>query len=134
MHLEKRKGIWLAVDAIMDVPNKGVLLVERKFFPPGWAIPGGFVEEGETVEEAVVREVLEETGMRVTALRQFHVYSAPNRDPRGHTVGVVFVAQAQGEPVGGDDAAAARFFPWEALPTMAFDHAQILQDYRNGVY
>jgi 8-oxo-dGTP diphosphatase len=120
----------LMVDAIVEAPGRGVLLVERRYPPPGWALPGGRVEYGETVEAAVAREVLEETGLRLTTLRQFHVYSDPARDPRGHAVTVVFSAQAEGEPRGGDDARTARFHPWERLPPLAFDHARILADYR----
>jgi 8-oxo-dGTP diphosphatase len=124
----------LAVDAIVEVAGKGVVLVERKFPPPGWALPGGFVEYGESVEEAVRREVLEETGLTLIDPRQFHVYSEPGRDPRRHMASVVFVATAEGEPRGGDDARQARIFPWHALPSLAFDHDRILDDYREGKY
>ena len=120
----------LAVDAIVERPGAGVLLIERRNPPPGWALPGGFVEYGETVEAAVARELEEETGLAAESVRQFRVYSDPARDPRGHTVAVVFVVTARGEPRGGDDARQARFFPWEALPPLAFDHARILEDYR----
>jgi 8-oxo-dGTP diphosphatase len=106
-----------------------VLLVRRGFPPPGWALPGGFVDYGETVEAAAVREAREETGLGVELIRQFHVYSDPSRDPRGHSVTVVFLAQGEGEPAGQDDAAEARWFPAAELPPdLAFDHGDILRD------
>lgn len=122
----------LTVDAIVEGPDGSVLLVERRNPPHGWALPGGFVDYGESVEAAVAREVAEETGVRLRDARQFGVYSDPARDPRGHTVTVVFVAHGEGEPQGGDDAASARYFAWDALPHLAFDHARILADYRAG--
>ena len=101
-----------------------IVLIRRKYPPPGWALPGGFVDPGETVEQAAAREALEETGLEVTDLRQFHVYSHPRRAPRGHT------GSAEGEPRGGDDAAEARVFgPGELPPDIAFDHRAILEDY-----
>jgi 8-oxo-dGTP diphosphatase len=106
-----------------------VLLVRRRNPPPGWALPGGFVEYGETVEQAAAREALEETGLRVRLIRQFHVYSDPRRDPRHHSISVVFLAEADGEPRGSDDAAEARWFDVTELPAdLAFDHGRILQD------
>lgn len=112
-----------------------VVLVRRRYPPLGWALPGGFVDVGETVEAAAVREALEETGLQVGLKRQFHTYSDPARDPRGHTVSVVFLGTADGEPQGGDDAAEARAFPLDDLPEdMVFDHRAILQDYRDGRY
>jgi ADP-ribose pyrophosphatase YjhB (NUDIX family) len=117
-----------------DSPDH-VLLVKRKHPPEGWAIPGGFVDYGETVEEAAVREALEETSLRIRLVRQFHVYSDPKRDPRSHTVSVVFIASASGNPVANDDAAEARVFTRDALPSpMAFDHLQILSDYFDQRY
>jgi 8-oxo-dGTP diphosphatase len=111
------------------------VLVRRKFPPQGWALPGGFVDWGETVEQAAVREALEETGLQVTLLRQFHVYSDPSRDPRGHNVSVVFIGTAQGNPQGQDDASEAQVFHRSALPSpFAFDHAAILSDYFEGRY
>src|SRR5262245_51372393 len=121
----------LTVDLIIraqDDPER-IVLVRRAHPPEGWALPGGFVDAGETVEAAAVREAREETGLEVALDRQFHVYSDPSRDPRGHTVSVVFLAHASGEPVGGDDAAQARLFPLGGLPgPLAFDHAAILDD------
>ena len=108
-----------------------IVLVRRRYPPPGWALPGGFVERGESAETAAVREAREETGLEVKGLRQFHTYSEPDRDPRGHAVSVVFTGHAQGKPVGGDDAAEARLFHLQQLPgEMAFDHRAILDDYR----
>lgn len=119
----------LTVDLVVLVRGR-VVLVERKYEPKGWALPGGFVDVGETVEAAAVREAKEETGLDVRLLEQFHVYSDPRRDARRHTASVVFVAEAEGEPSGGDDAAQARAFAWDALPPLVFDHAEILADVR----
>jgi len=121
----------LTVDVIIELgASKQVVLVRRKNPPFGWALPGGFVDVGETVERAAIREVAEETSLSVVLSRQFHVYSEPSRDPRAHTVSVVFVGAADGEPRGADDAAEARAFPPDDLPAdLAFDHRQILDDY-----
>jgi 8-oxo-dGTP diphosphatase len=119
----------LAVDLIIEIDG-GIVLIERKNPPHGWALPGGFVEYGETLEGAARREGREETSLDVELVRQFHAYSAPERDPRFHCVSVVFLARARGEPVGRDDAAAARIFRREGLPDeIAFDHRTILSDY-----
>ena len=119
------------VDVIIRVAG-GVVLVRRKNPPLGWALPGGFVDVGETLEAAAAREALEETGLVVRLERQFHTYSDPARDPRRHTISTVFLAVADGSPRGGDDAAEARVFPVDALPELVFDHAQILADYFAG--
>lgn len=116
-------------DVLIEVGDR-VVLVRRKHHPPGWAIPGGFVEAGETVETAAVREALEETGLRVTLTALLGVYSDPARDPRHHTISTVYVGSASGSPAGGDDAAEARLFGENDLPSpLAFDHAKILADY-----
>lgn len=124
----------LTVDVIIDNGDGRVLLIERRHVPEGWALPGGFVEVGETVEAAAIREAKEETGLDVQLVRQYHVYSDPARDPRGHTVAVVFVGRSTGTPSAGDDAKAARWFERGHLPKLAFDHAQILSDYFRGCY
>ena len=125
----------LTVDVIIELGDQQIVLIRRKNAPPGWALPGGFVDAEETVEQAAVREALEETSLAVDLVRQFHVYSDPGRDPRGHTVSVVFVGRAEGEPKGADDAAEARAFPRTDLPKeLAFDHGQILADYLSERY
>ena len=119
-----------------------IVLIRRANPPYGWALPGGFVDEGEPVEAAAIREALEETGLDVALDELLYVYSDPSRDQRMHTISVVFTATAEGLPRGGDDAAEARHFPLQglraalALPSpaldglsLAFDHAQILRDY-----
>ena len=106
------------------------MLIRRKNPPPGWALPGGFVDYGESVEDAAVREALEETSLKVQLVELFHVYSDPARDSRQHTIATVFIATAQGVPCGADDAAEAAVFDEYTLPTpLAFDHAKILADY-----
>ncbi|MCK6525423.1 NUDIX hydrolase [Myxococcota bacterium] len=118
------------VDVILET-SAGVLLIRRRNEPQGWALPGGFVDEGEPVERAAVREVLEETGLHATLDELLYVYSDPRRDPRQHTLSVVFTGHAEGAPQGGDDAADAAYFPLDALPSpIVFDHAQILADYQ----
>ena len=108
----------------------GVVLVRRANEPLGWALPGGFVDEWERVEDAAAREALEETGLEVTLGELLYFYSDPARDPRHHTMTVVFMGTAQGTPRGMDDAAEARIFTLDALPEpIVFDHARILRDY-----
>ena len=116
------------VDIIIALDG-GVVLVKRKNPPLAWALPGGFVDYGESLEQAAVREALEETGLQIRLVRQFHTYSEPNRDPRQHTVSTVFLATAEGTPVAGDDAEVVAIFNEESLPPLAFDHARILGDY-----
>jgi 8-oxo-dGTP diphosphatase len=118
------------VDIIIELQDGKIVLIRRKNPPPGWALPGGFVDYGESVEAAAVREAQEETGLEVELVEQFHTYSDPDRDPRQHTISVVFIGEAAGEPLGGDDAAEARGFdPGELPEQMAFDHRQIVSDY-----
>jgi len=122
----------LTVDAIVIDDKKRLLLVERGRDPykGKFALPGGFVEYGETVERAVARELEEETGLKAKVLEIVGVYSDPNRDPRGHTVTIVFHMEYRGgEPKGDDDAAAARFFSIDKLPPLAFDHDKIVKDF-----
>lgn len=119
----------LTVDIIIEC-HEGIVLIERKNPPPGWALPGGFVDYGETLETAAVREALEETSLKVRLQEQMHTYSDPNRDPRHHTVSTVFIATARGEPLAADDARNAGIFTADNLPRdIAFDHRRILNDY-----
>ena len=118
------------VDILIEMPWGGVVLIERKFPPPGWAVPGGFVDAGETLAAAARREAREETSLEVELVELFHCYSDPRRDPRRHTVSTVFIGRARGEPRAEDDAARIGVFTRNALPApLAFDHATILADY-----
>ena len=121
------------VDIIIEVEG-GIVLIERKNEPFGWALPGGFVDYGESYEDAAVREAREETGLEVTLVRQFHTYSDPDRDPRQHTASTVFIATASGVPEGGDDALRASVFDQGHLPDLVFDHARIVDDYYSNKY
>jgi 8-oxo-dGTP diphosphatase len=126
----------LAVDVIIEMedrPGRPIVLVKRRFPPLGHALPGGFVDVGETVEESARREAREETGLDIKLGRLLGVYSDPARDPRGHTVSLVYVATANGEPVAGDDAAAILVVGADQLPPLAFDHDRILADYRRQI-
>jgi len=127
---EKYRNPLLTTDIIIEVSDRGIVLIERKNPPHGWALPGGFVDYGESLEKAALREAKEETSLEVVLTEQFYTYSDPRRDPRHHSVSTVFIATAEGEPRGADDAKVARLFQEEGLPTpLVFDHAQILRDY-----
>jgi 8-oxo-dGTP diphosphatase len=118
------------VDCIIELEGERVVLIRRARPPLGWALPGGFVDEGERLDAAAVREAKEETGLDVELLEQFFTYSDPRRDPRKHTLSTVYLARAHGEPHGADDAAEARAFPLNALPgELCFDHGTILADF-----
>jgi 8-oxo-dGTP diphosphatase len=120
------------VDVLVELDGRPgtVVLIARRNEPQGWAIPGGFVDYGETLADAAVREAREETGLDVELTELFHCYSDPARDPRSHTVSTVFLARAAGAPVGADDAAEARVFALDELPApVVFDHGTILADY-----
>jgi 8-oxo-dGTP diphosphatase len=125
-------GIALAVDGVVTVGEK-LVLVKRKNWPfkGCYALPGGFVEYGERVEEAVKREVREETGLDVEIKKLLGVYSDPGRDPRGHMVSIAYWLEAKGGKLSaGDDATSASMFPLDDLPTLAFDHETILADFK----
>ncbi|HEY9748793.1 MAG TPA: NUDIX hydrolase [Allocoleopsis sp.] len=121
------------VDIIIEMsdrPHRPIVLIERLNEPYGWAIPGGFVDYGEPVEVAARREAQEETGLAIELIEQFQVYSDPSRDPRQHTMSVVFIATAKGEPQAGDDAKGiALFESWRVPENLCFDHDRILRDY-----
>ena len=131
MGLEPPKTPLVTVDVIIEIDG-GIVLVRRRHPPLGWALPGGFVDPGETVAHAARREAKEETGLDVELTELLGVYSDPKRDPRGlFTVSSVFIGRAAGRPAGGDDAVEARVFSLDALPPdIVFDHATIVADYR----
>ncbi|HEY7317991.1 MAG TPA: NUDIX hydrolase [Candidatus Binatia bacterium] len=127
---ENHRNPLPTVDIIIEVEGCGVVLIERKNTPHGWALPGGFVDYGESLEAAAVREAKEETSLEVQLIEQFYSYSDPSRDPRQHTISTVYIARADGVPQGADDAKAAKIFTEEQLPSpIVFDHRQILSDY-----
>ena len=116
---------------LVDQPHRPIILIDRKNPPHGWAIPGGFVDYGESVETAARREAQEEVRLTVELIEQFHVYSDPKRDPRQHTLSIVFIAQANGKPKAADDAKEVGVFHlWEIPEKLCFDHDRILKDYR----
>ena len=118
------------VDIIIELEGKGIVLIERANEPPGWALPGGYVDYGESLEAAAVREAREETSLEVELAGQFHTYSDPNRDARQHNISTVFVARASGTPTAATDAREIGIFTKDSLPqTLVFDHGQILDDY-----
>jgi ADP-ribose pyrophosphatase YjhB (NUDIX family) len=118
------------VDIIIEIDSKGIVLIKRKNPPYGWAIPGGFVDYGESLEEAAVREAKEETNLDVKLIRQFHTYSDPKRDPRHHSISTVYIAKGKGALIAKDDALEIGIFNESNLPDeIAFDHRNILTDY-----
>jgi ADP-ribose pyrophosphatase YjhB (NUDIX family) len=120
----------IIIEGESETGGKGIVLILRKNDPIAWALPGGFVDYGETLEEAAVREAKEETGLKVETISQLHTYSDPHRDPRQHTISTVFTAKAKGLPRPGDDAVRTGVFAEKNLPfPLAFDHKKILQDY-----
>ncbi len=117
------------VDIIIEIDNQ-IVLIERKFEPHGWALPGGFVDYGESLEDAAVREAKEETSLDVELTKQLHTYSDPSRDKRKHTISTVFIAKGRGTLEAKDDAKNAELFTKDTLPTtLCFDHEKILIDY-----
>ncbi len=118
------------VDIIIEIPSRGIVLIKRKNPPYGWAIPGGFVDYGESLEQAALREAQEETDLEVRLVKQFHTYSDPRRDPRHHSISTVYIAKANGIPQAKDDAIDIGVFTESNLPDdLAFDHRSILNDY-----
>ena len=126
--IKKYRNPVPTVDIIIGI-GAGVVLIKRKNPPHGWALPGGFVDYGESLEDAARREALEETGLTVTLIKQQHTYSDPARDARQHTISTVFTATAAGKPKAGDDAGEVEIFLPGDLPPLVFDHAKILDDY-----
>lgn len=127
--VEKYRNPYPTVDIIIEREG-GIVLIQRKNPPYGWAIPGGFVDYGESLEAAAIREAREETSLNVVLVSQLGAYSDPERDPRQHTISVVFLARASGQPTASDDALDIAIFDRKSLPEpLAFDHERILQDY-----
>jgi ADP-ribose pyrophosphatase YjhB (NUDIX family) len=118
------------VDIIIEIETKGIVLIKRKNPPYGWALPGGFIDYGESLEEAAIREAKEETDLDVKLNKQLHTYSNPKRDPRHHSISTVYIAKAKGRPQARDDAIEIGIFNESNLPEeIAFDHRSILEDY-----
>jgi ADP-ribose pyrophosphatase YjhB (NUDIX family) len=126
---KKYRNPLVTVDAIIEI-GSGIVLIKRLNPPHGWALPGGFVDYGESLETAAVREAKEETSLDIVLLEQFHTYSEPDRDPRHHTVTTVFIAKADGIPKADDDAKEIGIFTENGLPSpIVFDHGKIISDY-----
>lgn len=133
LNLRVYKNPVPTVDVLIAQPGLGIVLVRRRNDPPGWALPGGFVDYGESLEQAARREALEETGLHVELRELLGLWSDPERDPRLHTITAVFVAVTDSPEAlcGGDDASEARFFALQALPRpLAFDHGLIIEDFK----
>jgi 8-oxo-dGTP diphosphatase len=125
----RHRNPFPTVDIIIQNGDK-IVLIERRNPPRGWALPGGFVDYGESLEAAAMREACEETGLELSNLQQFQAYSDPDRDPRQHNISIVFTADAEGLPVAGDDAKSVRLFRTDDLPApLCFAHARIIEDY-----
>ena len=124
-------GPYVTTDIIIEIDGTGIIVIERTNPPFGWALPGGFVDRGESLETAARREAREETAMDLEDLRQFHTYSDPSRDPRFHTVTTVFTARGVGKPCAGDDAKGLKVVPFAELRQLsyAFDHGQVIEAY-----
>jgi ADP-ribose pyrophosphatase YjhB (NUDIX family) len=128
--IEVYKNPIPTVDILIEIESKGIILIKRKNPPFGWAIPGGFVDYGESLEKAAIREAKEETNLGVKLIRQFHTYSNPKRDPRHHSISTVYIAKGKGKPKAKDDALEIGIFNKLNLPDeIAFDHRLILKDY-----
>ncbi len=133
--MSEHRNPYPTVDIIIEVEREdgrtGIVLIERKFSPLGWALPGGFVEYGESLEDTAIREAKEETSLDIRLVEQLHTYSDPGRDPRFHTISTVFIAAARGEPRAQDDARNVGVFTEEDRPRpLVFDHERILMDYQ----
>ena len=127
---EHYRNPFPTVDIIIELDDSGIILISRKNYPFGWALPGGFVDYGESLEDAAVREAKEETGLDIKLIAQFHTYSRPDRDLRHHSISTVYIAKASGAPRAADDAKEVGIFTKDALPEpIAFDHREILEDY-----
>jgi 8-oxo-dGTP diphosphatase len=136
-HIKSYRNPFPTVDIIIEIEG-GIVLIERRNEPFGWALPGGFVDYGETLEQAAVREAREETSLEVSRLRLVGCYSDPARDPRMHTISTVFAAVGAGVPLAADDAASLQVFPLNDQPDrLCFDHKKIIGDYiqmkKNGL-
>jgi len=128
--MQSYRNPFPTVDIIIELDDRGIVLISRKNYPFGWALPGGFVDYGESLEDAAVREAKEETGLNIKLIRQFHTYSRPDRDPRYHSISTVYIAKASGTPHAADDAKEVGIFTRDALPApIVFDHMEILDDY-----